>query len=196
METQHLNRLKIAREKYKPAKISCLFIAEAPPSDPGRFFYFEEVREQDFLYLEMMKVLFKETTQESEEENPFRYIFGFEPSTSDLRNNKESYLNKFKDKGYYLIDTLDSPMPYHISRTQDKIKFLEGYKVNLTEKVKQLIDKKTPIVLISVPVFQAYAGTLKYNGFNVIHNEPIEFPGSGQQKKFKEKMEKLTERLF
>ncbi len=52
MELQQLDHIKNAREKYKPEKTSCLFIAEAPPSDPDRFFYFEEVREQNSLYLE------------------------------------------------------------------------------------------------------------------------------------------------
>ena len=31
--------------KYKPDKIRLLLIAEAPPSSPDRYFYFEDVRE-------------------------------------------------------------------------------------------------------------------------------------------------------
>ena len=59
-DTNHIKQVQDARAKYKPEVITCLFIAEAPPSSPDRFFYFEEVREQDSLYLEMMKALFPE----------------------------------------------------------------------------------------------------------------------------------------
>lgn len=193
MEQEHINRIKEAREKYKPDEIKCLFIAEAPPSDPNRFFYFEEVWEQDSLYLEMMKVLFPEDAVKFDgiDGQTFKLDFLMGPSTSELRQNKKKYLTRFMNKGYYLIDNLDFPMPPQYSRTKDKIHFLEGQKDRTYAKVKQIIDHKTPIILISVPVFQANAGNLKYFGLNVVHDEPIEFPGSGQQKKFREKMEKL-----
>jgi hypothetical protein len=55
-----------------------------------------------------------------------------------------------------------------------------------------MVDKKTPIILISIPVFQALSGSLAYEGFNVIHDFPIEFPGSGNQTKFHEKMKALV----
>ena len=185
MDQDHLERIKAAREKYKPEKITCLFIAEAPPSDPDRFFYFEEVWEQDSLYLELMKVLFKEDS------DSILNFLNDGPSTNELRNNKQKYLKRFREKGCYLIDNLDYPMPSHINNTNDKIKLLDGHKDRLLQKVKSLVDTKTPIVLISIPVFQVNVGTLDYYGYNVIHNEPIPFPGSGQQTKFREKMEKL-----
>jgi len=193
MDQERINKIKEARKKYLPDKIKCLFIAEAPPSASDRFFYFEDVGEQDSLYLEMMKVLFKEKPAESEGDNPYHFLFDMGPSVTELRNNKETYLKKFKDAGYYLIDNIDFPMPYQHSRTKDKISFLEGQKDKLYNKIKNLIDNKTPIVLISVPVYQANAGNLSYYGFNIIHNEPISFPGSGRQKKFREKMENIVE---
>jgi len=197
MDQEHINRIKEAREKYKPEKIKCLFIAEAPPSAPDRFFYFEDVWEQDSLYLEMMKVLFPDEPKKLESIGGHTLDFDFlrGPSTDKLRGNKKEYLNRFKESGFFLIDNLDFPMPPQHNRTKDKIHFLEGQKDRLYDKVKQLIDNKTPIVLISVPVYQANAGNLEYYGFNVIHNEAIEFPGSGQQKKFREKMGNLVEKF-
>ncbi len=190
----HLESINEARLKYKPATIKCLFIAEAPPSNEDRFFYFENVLEQDSLYLEMMKALFAE--DKSDEENyTMTSIFDGTIPTADLRNNKEDWLNKFKNEGYYLIDSSDQPMPYGMGTTK-KIRFLEGRKNSLLEKVKPLVDQRTPIVLISVPVYQAMAGMLKYNGFNVIHNEPVPFPGSGQQKVFQEKMKLIINKYL
>jgi len=47
------NPFQLAREKYKPEKIVYLLVAETPPRlDSNRFFYFEDVRNQDSLFLE------------------------------------------------------------------------------------------------------------------------------------------------
>jgi hypothetical protein len=193
MSKEHIERIEKARLKYKPDEIKCLFIAEAPPSDEDRFFYFEEVWEQDSLYIEMMNVLFDESA-DSEKSELFGELFGHRIPTAKLRKEKKQYLEKFRKKGYYLIDSIDYPIPPDISRTKDKINYLEQRKDELAEKVKGLVKTNIPIVLISVPVHSAMAGTLKYYGFRVINEEPIPFPGSGQQKNFHEKMNKLKER--
>lgn len=186
------SKISEARMKYQPEKITCLFIAEAPPSDEDRFFYFEEVNEQDSLYLELMRALFHQKKHsEGGEDEIVSLLDHFGPSAQTLRAEKTSYLEKFKANGFYLIDCLDHPLPKHVFRTKDKIKYLEQSKNVLADKVSGLVDKKTPIVLISVPVFQAMAGTLKYKGLNVVNSEPVPFPGSGQQTDFHTKMAKL-----
>jgi hypothetical protein len=191
MNTEHLQKIKEARLKYKPDVIKCLFIAEAPPSAEDRFFYFEDVWYQDSLYLEMMKALFPPEPSHS----GILTLDDFPASTSTLRNQKEEYLIRFMNNGYYLIDALDRPMPPEIYRTKDKIRFLEQNKDQLVKKVKELVDEKTPIVLISIPVFNAMGGRLKYHKMNVIHDIPIEFPGSGQQANFREKMTKVLPKI-
>jgi hypothetical protein len=190
MDQEHINRIKEARLKYKPDEIKCLFVAEAPPAASDRFFYFEDVSEQDSLYLEMMKVLFEDVT-----ELPFGDgSLTFQTDVSEYRQKKAEYLQRFKGKGYFLVDNLDYPMPYEHSRTKDKISYLERVSPIFIEKIKSLIDKETPIVLISVPVYRANYAKLKYNGFKVLHDAPIEFPGSGQQKNFRDKMKQLLDK--
>lgn len=190
----HIIRINEARLKYKPEQITCLFIAEAPPSNEDRFFYFEDVREQDSLYLEMMKAIFNDD-QAKDGQQEIESIFSFGGiATHDLRGNKIDWLTKFKEKGYYLIDSLDHPIPYGLN-TKDKIKLLESNKHILSDKTKGLVDTKTPIVLISIPVYQAMAGTLKYNGYNVINKGGIPFPGSGQQQRFQEAMSLILQTL-
>ena len=45
--------------RYKPATFRVLFIAEAPPAFRfNRLFYFEDLRDGDTLFLEMMKTLY------------------------------------------------------------------------------------------------------------------------------------------
>ena len=49
----------VASLEYRPAAVRVLLIAEAPPAyDSGRFFYFTDLRQQDTLFLEMMKTLY------------------------------------------------------------------------------------------------------------------------------------------
>jgi len=191
----HTRRINEARLKYKPDVIKCLFIAEAPTSDEERFFYFEDVPDHDSLYLELMKSLF--TTYSQGTPDPmfdFVPVFKNSPSTYDLRSQKADYLSKFKDMGFYLIDCLDHPLPYNLS-TNEKINKLNPVKNDLVAKVKSLIDKRTPVILISLPVYQAMAGSLKYNGYNVINKCGVPFPGSGQQQNFHDAMRPLLPML-
>lgn len=61
METDIENiteRINEARQKYKPENVNLLLVAEAP-SSLDRFFYYEDVKEKDFLFVELSKVLCK-----------------------------------------------------------------------------------------------------------------------------------------
>jgi hypothetical protein len=51
--------IELSRRNYLPAgRIEILFIAEARPADPDRFFYFDQVDRHDWLYLALIRVLF------------------------------------------------------------------------------------------------------------------------------------------
>ena len=52
-----------ARNRYRPNEIRVLIIAEAPPCALDRFFYFEDVKKQDSLFLEIMGILYPEKKQ-------------------------------------------------------------------------------------------------------------------------------------
>ena len=49
-----------ARNRYKPRQIRMLLLTEAPPCSLDRHFYFEDVKKQDSLFLEIMGVLYPE----------------------------------------------------------------------------------------------------------------------------------------
>ena len=105
MGIEHTNEINMAREKYRPKEIKCLFIAEAPPSSQDRFFYFEKVYEQDSLYLELMRALIKPEPKALGEMGGQTFYWEGEIPVDVLRSQKESYLEQFKERGYYLIDS-------------------------------------------------------------------------------------------
>ena len=99
---------ELARNKYRPDHIELLFIAEAPPAnDSRRFFYFVPVDIGDTLFLEMMKVLYPKKAKFVEYDGNGKPGF----NAKQVRNRKAEFLEKFKRDGFYLIDAVDEPMP-------------------------------------------------------------------------------------
>ena len=171
------NKFEIARRKYKPEEIKYLLIAEAPPDENSdRFFYFEDVKEKDSLFLETMKVLY-----------PGDYT---DPKT--VRKKKKQFLNKFKENGFYLIDSTNQPMPD--LKRHHKIKLIKASLATLIKKVKNLVNEDTKIILIASTVYEVCNEPLRNENINVINEEMINFPGTGGQRKFREKMTRLLER--
>jgi hypothetical protein len=165
--------IKRARQEYRPTDgIKVLFIAEAPPSDPGRFFYFKRVGTRDGLFLEMMRAL---------------YVDARELKAPALRGRKLEYLRRFKADGYYLIDAHDKPMPESATRAK-KRRLLSDSLATLTDNVRSLVGVETRVVLISSAVYEVCYAPLKAAGFNVINSEMIDFPSSGRQSYFQRKL--------
>jgi hypothetical protein len=82
-------RRETAALRYKPETIKLLLVAEAPPASLHRYFYFDDVREQDSLFRYVCRgVLRKE---------PNRQLKG--TLREDLRN-----------RGVYLIDLKEEPV--------------------------------------------------------------------------------------
>ena len=169
-----MTNFEIARLKYKPETIKYLFIAEAPPKiDAKRFFYFENVDRQDSLFIEMMKCIYPDLTDKID--------------TPTIRKNKKLFLERFRNEGFYLIDSLDAPFEQELTSRQKEFLIKQGQK-NLLNKINSLSTTETKIILISATVFNANFIYLIGNGINIINKSFIDFPGSGGQKKFREKV--------
>jgi len=172
-----MNQFEEARQKFKPKEIEYLLIAETPPkSNSDRFFYFENVEKHDSLFLETMKLLYPKETELFE--------------TKEIRKRKKKFLEKFKDDGFYLIDSLDQPFEKTYSTSQ-KVKLIKNGQKELVRKIQKLLSEKTKVILIAVPVFKANFQFFKHQNIPVINEEAVDFPGSGGQKKFKEKMRRI-----
>ena len=87
--TEATKRRRQAAAKYRPRHIDLLLVAEAPPSALERYFYFENVREQDALFRYVCKLL-----------------LGFIPS----REQKPEALSRLRERGVFLIDLREDPL--------------------------------------------------------------------------------------
>jgi hypothetical protein len=165
MNTENLlEKLEEARKKYKPKKAKVVFVAEAPPDSLDRFFYYEDVKKADYLFLGIIDVLYpglKEAYMEFERHTKL----------------KENILEQFKKDGYYLLDLYELPISMNYENDSKAID-------KLSKKLEKICDKKTPVILIKANVYDVAYYPLK-SKFNVI-NKRISFPSNGNQIKFKE----------
>lgn len=166
-----LARFAAARAKYKPRSVRYILLAESPPrADSGRFFYFEDVSEKDTLFWETMKTLYPDEC----------------PPTGYPRHRKREFLERFQADGFYLLDAVEEPLG-----AKGKQKRIQEALPKLLQNLKAECKPNTRVVLISAPVYEVCATPLKTAGFNIINTEMIDFPGSGGQRKFREKLARL-----
>lgn len=119
-----------------------------------RYFYFEVVREQDSLFRYVSKLI-------------LHHVPG--------RGEKASALTALKDRGIFLIDLSEDPLPgVDLSGCVDK----------LVRRCHELSPRR--IILIKTNVYDLAYRRLKAEGLPVI-DERIPFPGSGQQRRFEER---------
>lgn len=165
---------RVARNRFKPVELEFLFVAEAPPVDDTRYFYFEDVPTQDGLFVELMKVLYGGSFDS--------YVGARTPE------EKRQWLTRFQADGCWLLDAYDDPMTGAPSGGPTRVNWL-GDRSDLPKRLHDLsvdgyISKDTPIILIKVTVYDALFQQLT-NHYNVI-DKRIPFPGSGQQALFRE----------
>jgi hypothetical protein len=177
--------------RYKPATVRVLFIAEAPPAFRfHRLFYFEDLRDGDTLFLEMMKTLYGSTVGFAGNG------FSSGSSAARIRSRKSELLARFMREGYFLIDASEEPMPGRASSSQ-KLALLRASVPRLIIRLKQFaIGKNTPIVLIGAVTYSACAQPLADLGFNVINEAMIDHPARGGQLRFRKKLRCALQRGF
>jgi hypothetical protein len=143
-----------AAARYRPDKIALLLVAEAPPADLERYFYFEDVREHDAL---------------------FRYVTKGILGHEVARSEKAQALSDLRDRGVFLVDLHSDPVTRR-SRTAE-----ESAVLDLLDRVRQLAPER--VILIKANVYDAAYQTLREGGVPVV-DERIPFPSSGQQRRF------------
>ena len=153
------------RKNYKPGKVRVLFVAESPPEssdDEVRFFYNPRQERWDHMYRSVMKTVF--------------------PDFESRPGEKDKWLRRFKQHGYYMIDAIDSPVNRLASGERRSI-LNAALEAKLVE-IATLVSRKTPIILVKKNVFLAFSGPLQHAGFNVIHKSFLPFPSHGHQARF------------
>ena len=169
--------------RYKPTTVRLLFIAEAPPAFRfNRLFYFENLRDGDTLFLEMMKTLYGPAVGFTENG------FSCGSSAEGIRRRKRELLARFMSDGYFLIDASEDPMPDGASSSQ-KLALLRSSVPHLIVRLRKFkIDRATPIVLIGGVTYSACAQPLTNLEFNVINEAMIDHPARGGQLRFRQKL--------
>lgn len=156
-------QLETARLKYKPESIKYLLVAEAPPNNIERFFYYDNVNKHDYLFLGVAQALYPELKDK----------FLMSGRRSEIKN---FILNKLKEDGFYLLDLSELPL----SLIKDD---LSSQLLTLVDKIKKVADNETKIILIKATVYDAAFHFLK-DQFGSVVDVRIPFPGQGGQKLF------------
>ncbi|MCA9271614.1 MAG: hypothetical protein KDA31_01075 [Phycisphaerales bacterium] len=149
-----LQKRRAAAKKYQPKKVRLLLVAEAPPCDTDRYFYFEDVDRHDWL---------------------FRYVWEGLAGDKPERDQKREHLNALKRMSVFLIDLHEENV------SQPTLAMLAPKVPGLIKRCQSL--KPDRIVLIKSVVHDAAYPALVVAGLPVA-DARIPFPASGQQKKF------------
>lgn len=151
---------KTHREKYLPAKIRYLFIAESPPAfkgdQPIAYFYFPEIPKADSLFYTIVKAI---------------YNIDFEKH----RDNRTKILDQFYKDGYYLIDSVEYPINKNRQfvdiDNSDREIIISNNSLRFNNHIQELtqkghIDKATKTILIKETVYNQYYQTPNLNTAN------------------------------
>lgn len=183
--------VKLAREKYRPIEPRIIFIAEAPPENIERFFYYEDVKTGDTLFINLMRVLYPEYRKENN------------GKIEDIRRDKAKLLKRFQADGYYLIDALPGPISLRLS-SSERVKLIDKRKFKILAEISKLLGDKPlestvaskGVILIKVTVFDALEQHLHnyYQSFLLNSHTKVPFPSHGHNKVFASALHKILSR--
>lgn len=109
-----------AAETYRPKRVRLLLVAEAPPDDLERYFYFDDVREQDSL---------------------FRYVAAGILGIAPTRESKSRILRALKKRGVFLIDLSEDPIG-----TREPRQFVDG----LVDRAREIRAERIILIKVNV----------------------------------------------
>lgn len=164
-----IEKLESARLNYKPEIIKFLLIAEAPPDSLDRFFYYENVKEHDYLFLGIANSLYPEQKNE--------YLASGRES-----NIKGKILKKFQGEGFYLIDLSELPLSLQRQNLYSCVRIL-------LKKMRNLVDLTSIIIPIKANVYEIVRTPILETGYQNFIDISIPFPGQGWQKVFHDRFE-------
>lgn len=123
--------------KFRPDIIDLLLVAEAPPSETNRYFYYPDVESHDSLFRETARIILRR-----------------EPS----RENKAELLAELGGRGVFLIDAcldpLEGPLRVDTGRLVDRIRRLKPQRIIIV-KVAVYDSTYNAFVEASLPVINA-----------------------------------------
>lgn len=166
------------RARWKPERVRILLIAESAPDDGGdidsrRFFYEDNLTGKDGLFREVVRALYDN------------------PALQSGPNEKTPWLERLKSDGVYLIDLAPVPVNYH-SPSERAAALQRNIEATIAHAA-QLAPGG--VVLVKQNVFDFLQRPALEAGLPLLHDVMIPFPGSGQQKRFRERFATALARL-
>lgn len=173
------------RQRYRPTHIKVLLIAESPPpaaeiQSSRQFYSADRIRKDDRLFINTIRALYPEAMNKSEPE---------------LEQEKQQWLERFAADGWYMIEALETSQEHEVTKSQRQQKIQEALP-HLIERVQELADTDTKIILIKSNVFNVAAEPLRQAGFTVLNTELVDYPGRYNQRAYREKVAKLAQRAL
>ena len=162
-----LSAYEEAATRYAPSETRVLFIAESPPASIDRYFYYPDVKRQDSLWVELTRALYPGD-------------FG---KTRDERHRKPCWLKRFQADGYRLIDAVKEPGP-------TAVEAICGNAARVIDEIREIDPQQ--VVLIKATVYDGLFDILKRAGVPVVNQGKLPFPGSGQQRNFRDRFRQLV----
>ena len=169
MDNQSILQYRKAVHKYRPERIKFLFLAESPPAyssiDKKSYFFFERNSGSDILFAAIIKAVFNVDYRKAD-------------------GNKMELLQRFRDEGFWLVDTVERPINKIAGqRTPEKererliIKSIPDLLSRLEQlKQKDVLNHKTGIILIKKVVHHVCYPKLTTKGYHVLNEGKIDFP--------------------
>ncbi|WJX99919.1 hypothetical protein [Curtobacterium sp. 458] len=158
------------RARWQPERVRLLLVAESAPDDGGdlanrRFFFDETLTSKDGLFREVVRARYDD------------------PPLTSGPNAKTPWLARLQADGVFLIDLAAEPVNYH-GAEQRAATLRRNIEATVT-----LASSLEPegIVLVKRNVFKLLNSPMRDAGLRVLHDDFIPFPGSGQQRRFRER---------
>lgn len=175
-----MNEYEEIRKQYKPERIKWLLIAESPPPPPefggSRHFYrATPPRDDDRLFSHTMRALYEDAAALSE---------------SDLQSKKEQWLKRFCTDGCYMIEALEESQVHSVTKKERQAKLKQAIP-RLLERVGELAEVDTKIILIKSNPFDVMAEPLRDGGFTVLNEKLVDYPGIYNVTAYEQKLRHL-----
>jgi hypothetical protein len=171
------------RRQYRPEHIKLLLIAESPPpasadTPSSRHFYrSDRIRRDDRLFTNTIKALYPAAAEQTE---------------GQIQPDKEEWLRRFQADGCYMIEALEDSQEHEVTK-QERQERIKTSLPRLVERVRELAEKDTKIILIKSNPFDIAAEPLRQAGFTVLNTELVDYPGRFNQRAYREKLAHLAE---
>jgi hypothetical protein len=169
------------RQQYRPSHITLLLIAESPPplasvGGSRHFYRSDKIRTGDRLFVNTIKALYPKAATQTE---------------AEIEAHKEDWLRAFQADGRYMIEALEKSLPHEVTKPARQ-ELIRKHLPQLLQRVAELTEPDTKIILIKSNVFEVAAEPLRRAGFSVLNYELVDYPGHYNQRDYREKLAKLA----